>query len=291
MHIKLKNFKFLVDYCETCILENASFVIFLTWNSKIYNKNWRIIFEILLIKLYRKFRIRWLTRSALFWTQIQSMKLSTVRIKLFDYFCLETHWQYRKAIKSVLRPENLDDTIEEESDSEKEEDVQLKEKDRPSSMYGRMYYGENWDLGQSAIVHEKIRRYKRRLQIREKQLNKAFTIIRKQLFRKFYPPPPGEGGSIFEKNKKKFWKSTPLSPLILRKFYHNFFYPIKCWFLLIANFRFNFFELLITRTIYVYIVNILSFLNIRWLTVKVNLVLALKAVKKIARLRNHIPSI
>ena len=86
----------------------------------------------------------------------------------------------------MLRPENLDDTIEEESDSEKEEDVQLKEKDRPSSMYGRMYYGENWDLGQSAIVHEKIRRYKRRLQIREKQLNKAFTIIRKQQLQAIY---------------------------------------------------------------------------------------------------------
>lgn len=86
----------------------------------------------------------------------------------------------------MLRPENLDDTIEEESDSEKEEDVQLKEKDRPSSMYGRMYYGENWDLGQSAIAHEKIRRYKRRLQIREKQLNKAFTIIRKQQLQAIY---------------------------------------------------------------------------------------------------------
>lgn len=82
----------------------------------------------------------------------------------------------------MLRPENLDDTIEEETDSDngKDNEVSTNVGARPSSMYGRTNYGENSDFGQSVAVSEKVREYRRKLKIREKQLNKAFTIIRKQ---------------------------------------------------------------------------------------------------------------
>ena len=105
------------------------------------------------------------------------------------------------------------------------------------------------------------------------------------MFHKFYSLSLRGGGSIF---KKKFWKSTPSVPLILRKF-SLIFLAIKCKLLLIAILKVLFLELLITRTINVYIVNVLSFLNTRWLIVKVNLVLALKAVKKIETEESKFP--
>ena len=41
----------------------------------------------------------------------------------------------------------------------------------------------------------------------------------------FTPPSLGEGGfNFWKKNLKKFENQPPLSPLILRKFYHNFFF-------------------------------------------------------------------
>ena len=46
----------------------------------------------------------------------------------------------------------------------------------------------------------------------------------------FTPPSPEKGGFNFW---KKFKINTPV-PLILRKFYYNFCYPIKCWILFIA---------------------------------------------------------
>ena len=104
------------------------------------------------------------------------------------------------------------------------------------------------------------------------------------LFRKFYSPFPREEGVQFLKKKKKL-KINPLS-LILRKFSIIFFIQLSAGFCWLQYLRF-YFWFRITRTINVYIVNVLSFLNIRWLTVKVNLVLALKAVKKIVRLRNQ----
>ena len=44
------------------------------------------------------------------------------------------------------------------------------------------------------------------------------------VFRKFHSPLPGGGGVQFlKKIKKKFENQPPCPPLILRKFYHNFF--------------------------------------------------------------------
>lgn len=58
----------------------------------------------------------------------------------------------------------------------KDEDYDI----RPSTMGGRVHYGEQKDINVSSNhCEDKIRRYKRALKLRERQLNKAMNMIRK----------------------------------------------------------------------------------------------------------------
>ena len=99
---------------------------------------------------------------------------------LFLLFILGSHKERRIAVKNVFRPDSLNEAIEEESDSDKDKNPEAEEMIRPSSMYAKTHYGEDRELGPSVIVSEKTRIYKRALKLRERQLTKAFTIIRKQ---------------------------------------------------------------------------------------------------------------
>ena len=149
---------------------------------------------------------------------------------------------------------------------------------------------KRWRSNSSKIL-KSLAHKKKQIESESKLINLDETLKRKKIIAKsslssrcsvnFTSPLNwGGGGSIFKKNLK-------INPLILRKFSIIFVIQLSADFCLLQYLRFYLLELLITRTIYVYIANVLSFLNIRWLTVKVNLVLDLKAVKKIARLSNQ----
>jgi hypothetical protein len=159
-----------------------------------YEKNRSIL---ICLKIYK-------TKIIEFDYSIVSASLTNfLKSKAFDNVIDGKEIARKSTIKKMLRPSTLDQKLEADFDSDSDKEVNSDFQIRPSTMGGRINYGEHTkhnddfvfkqnnpngvvptfqssflENAHNCMWQEKVRRYKKSLLEREKQLNKAINMIR-----------------------------------------------------------------------------------------------------------------